>query len=97
MEKKEEKVENFKKAITSTIKSIIGDQNIDVTFGSEITKKNVNTINLPSVQNINNQIDYVKTRALADSEALKLRLLDTSKKRYIKCDEKSYIYFTISK
>ena len=78
MEKKVENLENFKKAITSTIKSIIGDQNIDVTFGSEITKKNVYTINLPSVQNINNQIDYVKTRALADSEALKLRCSDTN-------------------
>ena len=42
METKAENVENIKKAITSTIKSIIGDQNIDVTFGNEITKKNVN-------------------------------------------------------
>ena len=29
MEKKIENLENFKKAITSTIKSIIGDQNIE--------------------------------------------------------------------
>ena len=39
MEKKSENLENFKKAITSTIKSIIGDQNIDVTFGGETAKK----------------------------------------------------------
>jgi cobalamin biosynthesis protein CobT len=39
MEKKVENLENFKKAITSTIKSITGDQNIDVTFGNEIKKK----------------------------------------------------------
>ena len=78
MEKKVENLENFKKAITSTIKSIIGDQNIDVVFGSEIVKKNKNTINLPNVQNTNNKIDYIKTRAVADSEALKLRCSDVN-------------------
>ena len=39
MEKKTEIIENFKKAITSTIKSIIGDQQIEVIFGNEIKKK----------------------------------------------------------
>ena len=39
MEKKTESLESFKKAITSTVKSIIGDQNIDVVFGSEVKKK----------------------------------------------------------
>ena len=76
MEKKFEYLENFKKAITSTVKSIIGDQNIEVTFGSEIKKKNINVINLPNIQNVDNKIDYIKTRALADSEALKLRCSD---------------------
>ena len=76
MGKKTENLENFKKAIASTIKSIIGDQNIDVVFGNEITKKNINTINLPNIQNIDNKIDYIKTRAIADSEALKLRCSD---------------------
>ena len=76
MGKKIENLENFKKAITSTIKSITGDQNIDVTFGNEVKKKNINIINLPSVQNIDNKIDYIKTRALGDSEALKLRCSD---------------------
>ena len=76
MGKKTENLENFKKAIASTIKSIIGDQNIDVVFGNENTKKNINTINLPNIQNIDNKIDYIKTRAIADSEALKLRCSD---------------------
>ena len=39
MEKKTEILENFKIAITSTVKSIAGDQNIEVTFGNEIKKK----------------------------------------------------------
>ena len=76
MGKETENLENFKKAITSTIKSIIGDQNIDVTFGGEVTKKNINIINLPDIQSIDNKINYIKTRALADSEALKLRCSD---------------------
>ena len=76
MEKKVENLENFKKAITSTIKSIIGDQNIDVTFGGGLAKKNINIINLPDIQSIHNKIDYTQTRALADSEALKLRCSD---------------------
>ena len=71
MEKKDESLENFKKAITYTVKSIIGDSNIDVVFGKEATKQNKNIINLPDVQSIDNKIDYKKTRALADSEALK--------------------------
>ncbi|MDA9092065.1 cobalamin biosynthesis protein CobT, partial [Pelagibacteraceae bacterium] len=76
MEKKTEIVENFKKAIASTVKSIIGDQNIEVTFGNEAKKKNNKTINLPNLKSINNIDDYVKTRALADSEALKYRCSD---------------------
>jgi cobaltochelatase CobT len=76
MEKKVEIVENFKKAITSTVKSIIGEKNIYVIFGSETTKKNIAVINLPNIQNIDSKIDYIKTRALADSEALKLRCSD---------------------
>ena len=76
MEKKTEILENFKIAITSTVKSIVGDQNIEVTFGNEIKKKNSKTINLPSLKNINNINDYIKVRALADSEALKLKCSD---------------------
>jgi len=76
MEKKTEILEDFKKAITSTVKSIIGDENVEVKFGKEINKKNEKTINLPDLKNINNKIDYAKTRALADSEALRLKCSD---------------------
>jgi len=78
MEKKVENLEIFKKAITSTVKSIIGDQNIDVVFGAETTKKKIHTVTLPIIQSKDNKIDYLKTRALADSEALKLRCSDIS-------------------
>jgi len=77
MEKKTEILENFKKAITSTIKSIIGDQHIEVMFGGNAVK-NKKTINLPSLKNIDSKVDYIKTRALADSEAFRLKCSDTN-------------------
>ena len=73
MEKKTEIIENFKRAITSTIKSIIGDQHIEVRFDNEINKKNKKIINLPDLSNINNKTDYMEARAIADSEALRLK------------------------
>jgi cobaltochelatase CobT len=76
MEKKTEIIENFKKAITSTVKSIIGDEQVEVIFGNEVNKQNKKTISLPSLKNINDKIDYAKTRALADSEALRLKCSD---------------------
>ena len=76
MEKKTEIIENFKKAITSTVKSIIGDDQVEVIFGNELNKQNKKTISLPSLKNINDKIDYTKTRALADSEALRLKCSD---------------------
>jgi cobaltochelatase CobT len=76
MGKKTEIIENFKKAIASTVKSIIGDENVEVVFSDNVNKKNKKTICLPSITNINNKIDYAKTRALADSEALRLKCSD---------------------
>ena len=78
MGKKTETIENFKKAISSTIKSIIGDEHIEVIFGNEVEKKNKKTISLPDVINTDNEIDYIKTRALADSEALRLKCSDVN-------------------
>jgi len=76
MGKKTEIIENFKKAIASTVKSIIGDENVEVVFSDNVNNKNKKTICLPSITNINNKIDYAKTRALADSEALRLKCSD---------------------
>ena len=78
MEKKTELIENFKKAITSTVRSIIGDERVEVIFGNEVNKKNKKTISLPSLNNISDKIDYANTRALADSEALRLKCSDVN-------------------
>ena len=76
MGKKIEIIENFKRAIASTVKSIIGDEQVEVIFGNDVNKKNKKTIILPSFKNINDKVDYTKTRALADSEALRLKCSD---------------------
>jgi cobaltochelatase CobT len=75
MEKNTEILENFKRAITSTIKSIVGNQNIDVTFGDVENKTKNKTIKLPLIKSINKN-DFIRTRAMADSAALELRCSD---------------------
>ena len=75
MEKNTEILENFKRAITSTIKSIAGNQNIDVTFGDVENKTKNKTIKLPLIKSINKN-DFIRTRAMADSAALELRCSD---------------------
>ena len=73
MEKKEDFLENFKTAITSTIKSISKNENVEVTFGSQTGSEDKITVRLPDLGDEKNEINYIKTRALADSEALKIR------------------------
>ena len=73
MQKKEELIQNFKTAIASTTKSVSNVKDIEVIFGNEKLKTNKKIIKLPDLENINEKIDYTKARALADSEALKIR------------------------
>jgi len=75
MEKKDEFFESFKAAITSTIKSISNNEDIEVVFGSQNKKSDKKIINLPNLEN-NLGIDFIKIRAFADSEALKIRHSD---------------------
>ena len=73
MHKKEELIQNFKTAIASTTKSVSNVKDIEVIFGNEKLKTKKKIIKLPDLENINEKIDYTKARALADSEALKVR------------------------
>ena len=73
MEKKEDFLENFKTAITSTIKSISGKEDIDVVFGSQNSKSNKKTVKLPELEGTNRLINYARVRAFADSESLKIK------------------------
>ena len=73
MENKKEKLENFKTAISSTIRSLTDSHEIEVFFGDQISKSNKKYIKLPDIENINNNINYEKIRAIADSKSLNLR------------------------
>ena len=73
MEKKTEKLENFKTAIESTIKSLSNTENIEISFGKENIKTEKINVKLPEIEKINNKINFDQIRALADSESLKIR------------------------
>ena len=74
MPKKEDLINNFKTAITSTIKSISNNKEIEVKFGSSsLTSDNQKIINLPPIEDISKPFEFIKTRASADTISLRLR------------------------
>ncbi len=73
MESKKEKLEDFKTAITSTVRSLSNSQNIDVSFGNKETNSDKDLIMLPDLDQISNKINYEEIRAIADSKSLRLR------------------------
>ena len=76
MQKKEEILENFKVAIKSTIKSISNKDDIEITFNGQDIISEENKLKLPEINEFENKINFDLTRALADSESLKLRYSD---------------------
>ena len=72
MEKKNIHLENFKEAITSTVRSISEIEDCKVTFGEQ-TKNDDKSANLPEIKKLENIEDYFVLRAAADSEALRLK------------------------
>ena len=75
MDKKENFLENFKIAITSTVKSIANIDDLEIIFGNKEISKEKKTIKLPDIVDLNHEV-YSKIRATADSEALKLKYSD---------------------
>ncbi len=83
MDIKKEKLEDFKTAISSTVRSISNSQKVEVSFGNEVTKSENNLIKLPDLTNIKNEVNYEEIRAMADSKSLRLRFSNkTTFKRY---------------
>ena len=58
MDNKKEKLEDFKTAISSTVKSISNSQKIEVSFGNEVIKSYKNLIKLPAIYQLNNKLNY---------------------------------------
>ena len=87
MDERELLKERFKSAISSAVKVISENFDLEIKFGNNITSKK-NSLTLPEVANLRKLQDFVNLRAFADSEALKIKYTD--KKIYIKnCPEGS--------
>ena len=81
MNEKELLKERFKSAVSSVVKAISENFDLEIKFGNNITSKK-NSLNLPEVANLKNLQDFTNLRAFADSEALKIKYTD--KKIYLK-------------
>ena len=76
VENKKEKLEDFKTAISSTVRSLSNSEKIEVSFGNQIPKSEKNSIKLPEINQINNKLNYNQIRAIADSKSLRFRFSD---------------------
>ena len=72
MDEQELLKERFKSAVSSTVKAISENFDIQIKFCSNIDSKK-NSLNLPEVANLKKLQDFTNLRAFADSEALKLK------------------------
>ena len=70
--------ESFKSAITSTIKSIAAEPDLKISFDEKNINNDEKTIILPEIKELNDSNEYLELRAIADSEALKIRYTDKS-------------------
>ena len=75
MDNKKEKLEDFKTAISSTVRSISNSEKIEVSFGNQSPKSEKNSIKLPELNQINNKLNFNQIRAIADSKSLILDFL----------------------
>ena len=73
---KKEKLEDFKTAISSTVRSISNSEKIEVSFGNQTLKSEKNSIKLPELSQINNKLNFDQIRAIADSKSLNFRFSD---------------------
>ncbi len=73
MDTKKEKLEDFKTAISSTVRSLSNSQKIEVSFGNKLSQSKHKTIELPNIYQANNKINFEEIRAIADSKSLKFR------------------------
>ena len=73
MDIKKENLEDFKTAISSTVKSLSNSHKIEVSFGNQTSNSEKNSIKLPDLERSGNKINFEEIRAIADSKSLRLR------------------------
>ena len=80
MDEQELLKERFKSAVSSTVKAISENFDLEIKFGNNVSSKK-NSLNLPEVVSLKKLQDFTNLRAFADSEALKIKYTD--KKIYL--------------
>ena len=75
MDEQELLKERFKSAVSSAVKAISENYNLEIKFGNNTNKKE-NSLNLPEIVNLKKLQDFTNLRAFADSEALKIKYND---------------------
>jgi len=75
MDERELLKERFKAAVSSAVKVISEQLDLEIQFGNNINPKK-DLLNLPEVINLRNLQDFTNLRAFADSEALKIKYTD---------------------
>ncbi len=76
VDNKKVKIQDFKTAISSTVRSLSNSEKIEVSFGNEISKSGKDSIRLPNLSQINDKLNYSQIRAIADSKSLRHRFSD---------------------
>ena len=81
MDEQEFLKEKFKSAVSSAVKAISENFDLEIKFDNNLTSKK-NSLNLPEIVNLKKLQDFTNLRAFADSEALKIKY--NNEKIYIK-------------
>ena len=88
MDEQELLKERFKSAVSSAVKAISENFNLEIKFGNKTDSKK-NSLNLPEVVKLKKLQDFTDLRAFADSEALKIKY--TNEKIYTKNEPKGSV------
>ena len=88
MDEQEHLKERFKAAVSAAVKVISEKFDLEVKFGNSTNQKK-ECLNLPEVINLKNLQDFTNLRAVADSEALKIKY--TNKKIFKENEPKGKI------
>ncbi len=75
MDEQELLKERFKAAVSSAVKAIAENFDIEIKFGNNISSSKT-SLNLPEIANLKNLQDFTNLRAFADSAALKIKYTD---------------------
>jgi len=65
MDEKEILKEKFKSAISSTVKAISGNYDLEVKFGNDVSSKK-NTLNLPDIIELDKLQDFINLRGFSN-------------------------------